>query len=170
MIHTWLHEVSAFQNPYADLQLVHFYRYVGAKMFPGNKKKSLESWILGDTCMWWHMLGGMLICYGGICFHADSIFEYIIVFFLIYLRWLSNPGSLLYDPALCRLVQGMMKKLFLQVEYRLFVCFFIRWCTYSLVSLILCSIRTLYCVRFSRCCARIIFQRCWRAPCGLHSK
>ncbi|XP_028400533.1 DNA polymerase epsilon catalytic subunit A-like [Dendronephthya gigantea] len=55
MVHCWLHEVSSFQNPYADLQLVHFY------------------------------------------------------------RWLQNPSSLLYDPALARLVQGMMKKLFLQL-------------------------------------------------------
>ena len=68
MIHTWLHEVSAFQNPYADLQLVHFYRYVGAKMFPGNKKKKLRklntrwhlyvvayAWWYADM-LWWHML------------------------------------------------------------------------------------------------------------------
>lgn len=31
-------------------------------------------------------------------------------------RWLQSPSSLLHDPALFRLVQGMMKKLFLQVS------------------------------------------------------
>ncbi|KAK3734408.1 hypothetical protein QZH41_010067, partial [Actinostola sp. cb2023] len=55
MIHSWLHEVSAYQNQFADAQLMHFY------------------------------------------------------------RWLSSPNSLLYDPALCRMVQRMMKKLFLQL-------------------------------------------------------
>ncbi|XP_031567678.1 DNA polymerase epsilon catalytic subunit A-like [Actinia tenebrosa] len=55
MIHSWLHEVSAYQNQYADAQLMHFY------------------------------------------------------------RWLSSPSSLLYDPALCRMVQRMMKKMFLQL-------------------------------------------------------
>ena len=28
MIHSWLHEVSAYQNQYADAQLMHFYRSV----------------------------------------------------------------------------------------------------------------------------------------------
>ncbi|EDO36342.1 predicted protein, partial [Nematostella vectensis] len=55
MVHSWLHEVSAYQNQYADAQLMHFY------------------------------------------------------------RWLSSPSAMLYDPALCRMVQRMIKKLFLQL-------------------------------------------------------
>ena len=34
-------------------------------------------------------------------------------------RWLSSPTALLYDPALSRMVQRMMKKLYMQV------CFFL---------------------------------------------
>jgi DNA polymerase epsilon subunit 1 len=55
MVHTWLHEVSAYQNYYADFQLVHF------------------------------------------------------------LRWLRSPSTLLYEPALCRIVHSLMKKLFYQL-------------------------------------------------------
>ena len=55
MVHTWLHEVSAYQNFYADIQLVHF------------------------------------------------------------LRWLRSPSSQLYEPALCRMVHVLMKKLFMQL-------------------------------------------------------
>ncbi|XP_065196318.1 DNA polymerase epsilon catalytic subunit A-like [Sycon ciliatum] len=55
MIHSWLHEVSSFQNPMADQQLQHFY------------------------------------------------------------RWLRSPDALLHDPALCRVVHGLMKKYFLQL-------------------------------------------------------
>jgi len=55
MVHSWLHEVSTYANPYADAQLMHFY------------------------------------------------------------RWLSSPAGLLYDPALCRMVQRMMKKLYMQL-------------------------------------------------------
>lgn len=43
--------------------------------------------------------------------------------YLFWLRWLSSPTSLLYDPALCRMVQRMMKKLFMQVDFEL--CHFI---------------------------------------------
>ena len=55
MVHSWLHEVSAYQNYYADFQLVHF------------------------------------------------------------LRWLRSSSSLLYEPAICRIVHSLMKKLFYQL-------------------------------------------------------
>eukprot|EP00112_Aurelia_sp_Birch-Aquarium-sp1_P000107 Seg1008.10 transcript_id=Seg1008.10/GoldUCD/mRNA.D3Y31 product="DNA polymerase epsilon catalytic subunit A" protein_id=Seg1008.10/GoldUCD/D3Y31 len=55
LIYSWLHEVSSNQNPFADNQLIHFY------------------------------------------------------------RWLRSPTALLYDPALCKLVHGLMKKLFMQL-------------------------------------------------------
>ncbi|KAL9963852.1 hypothetical protein ACROYT_G027403 [Oculina patagonica] len=55
MVHSWLHEVSTYENLNADAQLMHFY------------------------------------------------------------RWLSSPSALLYDPALCRMVQRMMKKLYMQL-------------------------------------------------------
>lgn len=55
MVHSWLHEVSTYENLNADTQLMHFY------------------------------------------------------------RWLSSPSALLYDPALCRMVQRMMKKLYMQL-------------------------------------------------------
>ena len=60
MVHSWLHEVSAYQNFFADFQLVHF------------------------------------------------------------LRWLRSPSSLLFEPALCKMVHSLMKKLFMQLvgEFR----------------------------------------------------
>lgn len=41
--------------------------------------------------------------------------KHINIVFSFTCRWLSSPNALLYDPALCRMVQRMMKKLFLQV-------------------------------------------------------
>ncbi|XP_062505128.1 DNA polymerase epsilon catalytic subunit A-like isoform X2 [Corticium candelabrum] len=60
LVFSWLREVSHYQNRLADLQLIHFY------------------------------------------------------------RWLRSPSSLLHDPALCKVVQSLMKKLFIQLiaEFR----------------------------------------------------
>ncbi|XP_065055976.1 DNA polymerase epsilon catalytic subunit A-like isoform X2 [Rhopilema esculentum] len=55
LIYNWLHEVSSNQNPLADNQLIHFY------------------------------------------------------------RWLRCQTSMLYDPALCKMIHGLMKKLFMQL-------------------------------------------------------
>ena len=55
MVHSWLKEVSVYRNPWADLQLVHLY------------------------------------------------------------RWLTNPASYLYDPALTKIVGTMMQKVLVQL-------------------------------------------------------
>ena len=36
------------------------------------------------------------------------------------IRWISNPSSLLYEPALCRTIHKLMSKLFMQLvgEFR----------------------------------------------------
>ena len=38
----------------------------------------------------------------------------------ILLRWIRSPSSLLYEPALCRMIHKLMKKLFMQLigEFR----------------------------------------------------
>ena len=38
----------------------------------------------------------------------------------IIVRWISSPSSLLYEPALCRMIHKLMRKLFMQLvgEFR----------------------------------------------------
>lgn len=94
MIHSWLHEVSAYQNQYADAQLMHFYRSVDSSCL-----KVCISIVARITIL---------------VVRALQSNPCLTLFCCAY-RWLSSPSSLLYDPALCRMVQRMMKKLFLQV-------------------------------------------------------
>ena len=108
MVHSWLHEVSAHQNQFADTQLMHFYRLVSPIYCP-ILLRFVETAILK---LWSPLIKTLSIgLYIKLIVNDYSIFIY-----LFYVRWLSSPSSLLYDPALCRMVQRMMKKLFLQVR------------------------------------------------------
>ena len=42
------------------------------------------------------------------------------MFPVIIVRWISTPSSLLYEPALCRMIHKLMRKLFMQLvgEFR----------------------------------------------------